>query len=105
MKFYKAKGVSIAVIKNYKVEWAKAYGWADSAEKRPATVQTLFQAASNSKSLNSLAVLKLMEERKLKLDTDINVYLKSWQFPYDSVSRGEKIIIANRSEEHTSEPQ
>ncbi|HXB39909.1 MAG TPA: serine hydrolase domain-containing protein [Bacteroidia bacterium] len=95
MKFYKAKGVSIAVIKNYKVEWAKAYGWADSAEKRPATVQTLFQAASNSKSLNSLAVLKLMEEGKLKLDTDINVYLKSWQFPYDSLSKGEKIIIAN----------
>jgi len=30
MKFYNVKGVSIAVIKNYKIDYAKAYGFADS---------------------------------------------------------------------------
>jgi CubicO group peptidase (beta-lactamase class C family) len=95
MKFYHANGVSIAVIKNYKIEWAKGYGWADSAEQRPVTTTTLFQAGSNSKSLNAIGVLKLVQEGKLDIYSDINNYLKSWKFPYDSLSKGEKITVAN----------
>jgi CubicO group peptidase (beta-lactamase class C family) len=95
MKFYHANGVSIAVIKDYKIEWAKGYGWADSAEQRPVTTTTLFQAGSNSKSLNAIGVLKLVQHGKLNLYTDINDYLKTWKFPYDSLSRGKKITMAN----------
>ncbi|MDR2235621.1 MAG: serine hydrolase [Chryseobacterium sp.] len=95
MSFYNMNAVSIAVIKDYKVEWAKAYGYADVAENRPATTHTLFQAASISKSINSLGQLKLVEEGKSDLDHDINTYLKSWKFPYDSVSKGIKISLAN----------
>jgi CubicO group peptidase (beta-lactamase class C family) len=95
MKFYHANGVSIAVIKDYKIDWARGYGWADSAVQRPATTSTLFQAGSISKSLNAVGVLKLVQERKLNLYTDINEYLKTWKFPYDSVSKGIKISTAN----------
>lgn len=95
MKFYHANGVSIAVIKEYKIEWAKGYGWADSVEQRPVTITTLFQAGSNSKSLNAIGVLKLVQEGKLDLYGDINHYLKTWKFPYDSSSKGKKITIAN----------
>ena len=95
MKFYHANGVSIAVIKDYKIEWAKGYGWADSAEQRPVTTTTLFQAGSNSKSLNAVGILKLVQEGKLDLYSDINRNLKSWKFPYDSKSKGKKITIAN----------
>ena len=95
MKFYHANGVSIAVIKDYKIEWAKGYGWADSAEQRPVTTETLFQAGSNSKSLNAMGVLKLVQEGKLNLYSDINDYLKTWKFPYDSLSVGKKITMAN----------
>jgi CubicO group peptidase (beta-lactamase class C family) len=95
MKFYHANGVSIAVIKNYKVEWAKGYGWADSAEQRPVTTTTLFQAGSISKSLNAIGVLKLAQEGKLDIYSDINNYLRTWKFPYDSLSKGKKITIAN----------
>ena len=94
MTFYNINAVSIAVIKDYKIEWVKAYGYADVSEKRKATPQTLFQAASISKSINSLGVLKLVEEGKLGLDDDINNYLKTWKFPYDSLSHGKKISIA-----------
>ena len=94
MAFYNVNAVSIAVIKNYKVEWIKAYGYADVLQKKLATTQTLFQAASISKSINSLGVLKLVEEGKLGLDDDINNYLKTWKFPYDSLSNGKKISIA-----------
>lgn len=95
MKFYHANGVSIAVIKNYKIEWAKGYGWADSLEQKPVTIETLFQAGSNSKSLNAVGILKLVQEGKLNLDVDINNYLKTWKFPYDSLSKGKKITIKN----------
>ena len=95
MALYNTNAVSIVVIKDYKVEWVKAYGYADISEKKSATPQTLFQAASISKSLNSLGVLKLVEQGKLGLDGDINTYLKTWKFPYDSLAKGRKISIAN----------
>lgn len=95
MKSNHVNGVSIALIKDYKIEWAKGYGWADSAEQRPITINSLFQAGSISKSLNGVGILKLVQEGKLNLDADINIYLKSWKFPYDSLSKGKKITIAN----------
>lgn len=95
MKFYHANGVSIAVIRNYKIEWAKGYGWADSLQQKPVTTNTLFQAGSNSKSINAIGILKLVQEGKLNLNADINDYLKRWKFPYDSLSKGKKISIAN----------
>ena len=95
MAFYNANAVSVAVVKDYKIEWVKAYGFADISENRMATPETLFQAASISKAINSLGILKLVEEGKLGLDDDINNYLKSWKFPYDTTSNGKKITIAN----------
>jgi len=95
MAFYHIQGVSIAVIHNHKMEWAKAYGWADKDEKIPLTTETLFQAGSISKSLNSMGVLKLAQDKKIDIYTDINTYLLSWKFPYDSLSKGKKITIAD----------
>lgn len=95
MSHHGVYGLSIAVIKDYKIEWAKAYGWADAEEKRPVTIETLFQAASISKSLNAVGVLKLVQDKKLKLDADINNYLTSWKFPYDEKSKDKKINVAN----------
>lgn len=84
MKAHKVPGISIGVIRNYKLEWARGYGFADVEEKRPVTEQTLFQAASISKSLNAVAILKLVEQGKLSLDADINQYLKTWHPSADS---------------------
>lgn len=95
MTYYHINGLSIAVIHNYHIEWAKGYGWADSADRRPVTVHTLFQAASISKSLNAVGVLLLAQERKLDIYADIDKYLTSWKFPYDSLSKGKKITVAN----------
>jgi CubicO group peptidase (beta-lactamase class C family) len=95
MKQYGINGVSIAVVHNNKIEWARGYGYADISEKRPVTESTLFQAASISKSLNSLGVLKLVQAKKLDLNADINQYLVSWKFPYDEKSNDKKITLSN----------
>ena len=94
MKKYNVQGLSIAVIHDYKIVWAKGYGWADEAEKRPVTPETLFEPGSISKSLHALGVLKLAQDKKLDIYTDINSYLQSWKFPYDSLSKGKVITLA-----------
>ncbi|WP_300670677.1 serine hydrolase [Soonwooa sp.] len=95
MAHFGVNAVSIAVVKDFKIEWAKAYGYADLAEKRLATSETLFQAASISKSLNSLALLKLVQDGKIRLNEDINNYLKTWKFHYNTISKGQKITLSN----------
>lgn len=95
MAFHKIPGVTIGVISNYKLEWVKGYGFADKESNRSVTPSTLFQAASISKSLNAVGVLKLVQDKKIDLNKDINTYLSSWKFPYDSLSKGKKISVYN----------
>jgi len=81
MAFYRVPAVSIALIANGRVEWARAYGLADVASGRPATTQTLFQAGSISKTLTAIGALRLVEQGKLSLDQDANRQLASWEIP------------------------
>ncbi|HEX9981258.1 MAG TPA: serine hydrolase domain-containing protein [Flavobacterium sp.] len=94
MKARNIKGVSIAVIHNYQIEWAKGYGWADTLQRLPVTPSTLFQTASIGKSVHAFTCLHLAEKKKLSLDNDINIHLRSWKFPYDTVSQGKPITLA-----------
>ncbi|MCU0389381.1 MAG: beta-lactamase family protein [Chitinophagaceae bacterium] len=93
MKATGIQGLSIAVIKDYKIHWAKGYGMADVAENRPVTNDTRFQAASISKSLNSMGQLKLVQQGKVDGEADINQSLKSWKFPYDSITGNKKVTL------------
>jgi CubicO group peptidase (beta-lactamase class C family) len=81
LKHYGVEGVSIAVIRDNKLEWARGYGIADVETKQPVTASTLFQAASISKPVSAMGALVLVEDGKLSLDGDINKYLKSWKVP------------------------
>jgi CubicO group peptidase (beta-lactamase class C family) len=94
MKFYKVPGVSVAVIQNGKLVWAKGYGVKNYDTQEPVTVNTLFQAASISKALNDTAVMKLVEEGKLALDEDVNTYLKSWKVPENEFTQKEKVTVS-----------
>jgi CubicO group peptidase (beta-lactamase class C family) len=78
---YHVPGVSVAVIKNFEIHWAKAYGVADVQSGVPTDSHTLFQAASISKPVTAMAFLKAMEQGRVSLDMDINTLLKSWRVP------------------------
>lgn len=93
MQKYNVAGLSMAVIHNYEVDWAKGYGITGSSESPQVSEQTVFQAASMSKFVNAVALMKLMEWKELNLDEDINNYLTSWEFPYTKTFNENTITI------------
>ncbi|MBI3111206.1 MAG: serine hydrolase [Ignavibacteriales bacterium] len=95
MKHYMVPGVSVAVFRDFRIEWAKAYGVKDIGTNEPATPSTMFQAASISKPVAVTAALKLVEEGKLKLDDDINKILRTWKLPENEFTEKRKVTPAN----------
>jgi CubicO group peptidase (beta-lactamase class C family) len=93
MAFHKVPGLSIAVINDNTVEWAKAYGSLDAETGKPVTAESIFQAASTSKLLTAVLVLHFAERRKLDLDADVNLYLKSWKIPDNDFTREKKVTL------------
>jgi CubicO group peptidase (beta-lactamase class C family) len=85
-------GVSIAVIHEGKIEWARSFGVA-SVGGPAMTPNTLFQAASISKAVTGMAVLHLVESGKLDLDVDVNQYLKTWKIPENSFTQNTKVTL------------
>jgi len=81
MRSYKVPGVSISVINNYEVEWAKSYGVKDARTENIVTTDTLFEAGSTSKALTAAAVLHLVERKLLDLDESVNDKLVTWKIP------------------------
>jgi CubicO group peptidase (beta-lactamase class C family) len=81
MRRLRVPGVSIAVVRDFEVHWAKGYGVADVETRRPVTPETLFQAASISKPVTALAVMRLAQEGRLSIDADVNTLLRSWRVP------------------------
>ncbi|WP_165583314.1 serine hydrolase domain-containing protein [Aquimarina atlantica] len=95
MKHYGIPGVSIAVIHNGEIAWAKGYGVVDKESQIPVTTQTLFQAAATSMPVTAYGALRVVEENKFDLDEDVNSYLKSWKVPENEFTKDKKVTIKN----------
>ena len=93
MAHYKVPGVSVAFFDRGQILWTRAYGLADVAANKPVTPDTLFQAASISKPVTSLAALRLVQDGKLSLDEDVNVKLKTWKVPENEFTEKEKVTL------------
>jgi CubicO group peptidase (beta-lactamase class C family) len=79
-------GVSVAVIYDGKIAWAKGYGVTQAGGDTPITPATLFQAASISKSVTAIAAMRMVQDGVLELDRPANDYLVSWKLPAPSDS-------------------
>lgn len=81
MAYHKVPGVSIAVINDYQIEWAKGYGVLEAGRDQPVTTETLFQTGSIAKPIVAAAALHYVEAGDLDLDGDVNNKLVSWKIP------------------------
>jgi len=100
MKHYRVPGVSVAVVDDCRIVDARGFG--TSAGGRPAiTPGTLFQAGSISKSIGAVAALRLVDERKLELDSDVRPLAKGWS-QKDSPKLATSRVTLRRLLNHTA---
>ncbi len=81
MEHHKTPGVSIAVLHNDQIEWARGYGVKEAGKPETVALETLFQAGSISKPVAAVAAMRMVEAGRLDLDEDVNRYLTSWRVP------------------------
>jgi CubicO group peptidase (beta-lactamase class C family) len=75
-------GGVVSVVRHDTIVFAKGYGYADLGSQKPVEAEgTLFRLASVSKLFVWTAVMQLVEQGKLDLDADINVYLNDFKIP------------------------
>jgi CubicO group peptidase (beta-lactamase class C family) len=93
MKYFHVPGVSIAVINTGNIEWARGYGVLEMNGNQQVSPDTLFQAASISKPVSAMMALRLAEQGKLDLDSDVNKFLSSWQIPENEYTEKNKVTL------------
>jgi len=93
MEHYGVPSVSIAVINNYQLEWAKGYGVLEAGGDERVTPDSLFHAGSIAKPVSAAAALMLVERGLLDLDQDVNDKLVSWQVPENEYTAEEKVTL------------
>lgn len=93
MKRYKVEAVSVAVFGGGRILWTEARGAADREAGAAATPETLFQAGSISKPVAAAGVLREVERGALRLDADVNEYLKSWKLPEGGAAKGQTVTL------------
>lgn len=93
MKLFTVPGLSVAVIDNFKIAWAKGYGVTSVTGSVPVSTDTMFQAASISKPVTAVAALQLIEQGILSLDEPVNDKLVSWHLPENNFTRGHPVTL------------
>ncbi len=93
MAHYRVPGLGLAVISDYRIEWARGYGEAQAGGAAPVDRETLFQAASISKAVSAVGFLSLVERGLVGLDDDVNRWLTSWTLPESEFSKENRVTL------------
>src|SRR3546814_511057 len=81
MAHYKVPGVSIAVIRDGRIAWARGYGVLQAGKPERVDTATLFSVGSLSKVATAAIALRLVDAGTLDLDRDVSAYLTRWTLP------------------------
>jgi CubicO group peptidase (beta-lactamase class C family) len=79
MKYHGIPGMSMAVIEDGRIAWARGYGVGNRDDKYAVTTDSLFQAASLSKTVSALGAVLLAQQGQVPLDDDVRKSLRSWK--------------------------
>jgi CubicO group peptidase (beta-lactamase class C family) len=95
MKSFNVPGVGFALIDDGAIEWSAGYGTLSASAAGEVTSETMFQAASISKPLVSVLVLRMRDENAFDLDAPIERYLKRYQLPAGRHSESARVTLCN----------
>jgi CubicO group peptidase (beta-lactamase class C family) len=93
-------GASWAVIANGEISESGSAGLVEAGGSAGVTTDTLFQAASISKPIAVLAMLRLVDRGLLDLDEDVNRKLTSWQVP--PTGRWQPVVTLRQLASHSA---
>jgi len=85
-------GLSIAVVYDQEIVWAKGYGFSDLDKKIPATPSTIYRIGSITKLFTSTAILQLRDQGRLRLDDPVSLHLP-WFTVHNPFPDGPEITI------------
>lgn len=81
--------MSVAVFKDSEIAFSKGFGFADLENEVPAGPETVYRIGSVTKPITAIAVLQLVEQRKVALDDDITEFLP------DYPTNGKRVTVHN----------
>lgn len=90
---HEVPGVAVAIIENAEIVWAKGYGTKLAGSDIKVNADTVFSVGSVSKMINAALILRLVAEKKIDLDADVNTYLRSWKVPENSYTKFKKVTL------------
>ncbi len=93
MQHFQVPGVSIAVINNGKIEWAKGYGATEADGTQEITTDTVFQAASVSKPVSVTGIMLLAQAGIIDITRNVNDYLTSWYLADNDLTKTNKATV------------
>ncbi|HWZ61280.1 MAG TPA: serine hydrolase [Gemmatimonadaceae bacterium] len=67
--------VSIALVDDQRIVWARGFGFANPRDSQPASATTVYRVGSVSKLLTGIGIMQLVERGRLSLDTPVTSYL------------------------------
>lgn len=95
MKQYSVSGLSLAVIRDGRLDEATAYGTLESGTTRNITTNSILNSCSISKFITAMLVLTLSDQAIVHLDEDVNDRLTSWNIPTNLFTSKKKITLRN----------
>jgi CubicO group peptidase (beta-lactamase class C family) len=104
MTAYHLPGLSVAVIDRGKVVALKGYGYADPNDKTPATEKTIYGLASVTKPFTAAAILLLVQDGKLSLDTPARTLLPELPATWSAITVRHLLTHTSGAPAYTSEP-
>ncbi len=93
-------GMSVGVVYENKVVWARGFGYSNLEKKTPATPATIYRMASVTKTFTATAIMQLRDAGKLNLDDPVAKYLP-W-FKVKSEFNDAPVITIRHLLTHTS---
>ncbi|MEV6951754.1 non-ribosomal peptide synthase/polyketide synthase [Streptomyces sp. NPDC051183] len=89
---HQVPGVSVAVIRDGELAEVRGFGVTSAGGGARVTPDTLFPAASMSKFVSALGVLRLAKDGLIDLDGDVSRHLTSWQVPGGAVVTADQLL-------------
>ncbi len=78
----KVTGLSLAIVDNGKIVYAKGYGFEDLDHEIPATSKSIYRIGSITKSFTAISILQLQNEEKLSVNDELKLHIPEFEIGF-----------------------